>query len=154
MSTSPKIFQLTMVSQNDGGCPCGSQLTGEVLFCIGGTLNEKRSNPFKMHHSVKLPIPPPPAPPPSPTWFFDLGPGGIDEFFVVVKVAGPAAEKGPTYIPIRGVDLPGWVKQNTKLATNQIYKTGDCGIFGFAQESSLYWIYTVTAGVTNPEVHP
>ena len=74
------------------------------------------------------------------------------------RASGPPGTPS-TSITIKGSDLPGWVKQNEKEKTNQIYKSGQCGIFGFAQRNEVagqgvYWIYTVTAGVSNPKVHP
>lgn len=150
--TMSHIFQLTAVSQNDPQCSIGSQLTATITSYNGGTLTAN-SSPL----TVDLPIPPPPTPPPSPTWFLALDHTIKDASFSI-EIAGPPGTQ-TTAITINGSDMPGWVAQNEKEKTNQIYKQGTCGIFGFAQRNvvegqGVYWIYTVTGGVCDPQVHP
>ncbi|HYX22541.1 MAG TPA: hypothetical protein VFC23_00175 [Thermoanaerobaculia bacterium] len=150
------IFQLTAVSQDDRGCPIGAQLTGTVTAYSGGSL---RSGSFPVNQPVPLPIPPRGGhkAPPSPTWFLVLDDSIEDASFTIV-IEGPGTNN-PTTITIDGANMPKWVAQNQKEDTNQIYRAGQCGIFGFAQENQpsdqpVYWIYTVTGGVFHPKVHP
>ena len=150
------IFQLTAVSQDDPGCPIGAQLNGTVTAYSGGSL---RSDSFPVNTSVSLPIPPQAGKktPPSPTWFLVLD-DSIDDASFTIVIEGPGSSN-PTTITIDGANMPGWVAQNQKEDTNQIYKSGKCGIFGYAQENQptdqpISWIYTVTGGVFNPKVHP
>ncbi|MDH7447650.1 hypothetical protein [Aquimarina sp. 2201CG14-23] len=157
MSNSNKhIFQLTMVSQNDPQCNDGTDLFGEVTSFTGGTLG---ASGLKAQNQVHLPIPPDPSnpkPAPSPTWFLELD-GSIDKASFSVVISGPKGYTS-TKITIDGSNMESWVTQNEKEKTNQIYKESSCGIFGFAQKnvtaSGTYWIYTITAGVSYPVVHP
>jgi hypothetical protein len=149
-------FQLTAVSQNDpGSWPDGSQLTGTLTAYSGGTL-ESSSPP--VNQAVSLPIPPPPGPnpPTPPTWVLVMD-KTIKEASYTIVIEGPGQK--PTTINIDGANMPMWVAQNKKEDTNQIYKEGKCGIFGYAQENPvsgqpINWIYTVTGGVSYPKVHP
>ena len=151
-----QIFQFTMVSQNDPECSCGNELLGEVTAFEGGIL---RSDSFPLKKNVSLPIPPPPntpIPPPPPTWFLELD-GNIEDAYFTVTISGPDS-KSPTTITIDGSKMKKWIEQNEKEKTNQIYKESSCGIFGFAQKnivnSTTSWIYTITAGVSYPVIHP
>lgn len=168
MSQNP-VFQLSMVSQNDQpnpscpGCAAGKEIYGEVISAKikGGTFLSK-TDPIKNYPAsnepldtmVHLPYPLVPAPP-TPTWFFEIT-DGIENFSL--KAIIQTAEAQTTTIHIDGANMPGWVKKNKKETTNQIYQTGNCGIFGFAQSNDqagyTTWIYTLTAGVCNPQVHP
>jgi hypothetical protein len=151
------IFQLTVVSQNDPQSqPEGSHLSVVVDPPVGGKL---RSNSSPIDTPIPLPIPPAPGTkaPPSPTWFLELD-DTIENASYTLTVSGPDGAD-PTHITVKGSDMPGWVAQNRKQKTNQIYKKGKCGIFGFAQEHTpagqpTYWIYTVTGGVSHPQVDP
>lgn len=147
-------FQLTVVSQNDPGCSAGSQLSVIVHPPRGGSLLPQS---FPVNEAVALPVPPPPTPPPSPTWWIDLA-AGIENASYTLVISGPNGAN-PTTITVNGSDMPQWVSRNEREKTNQIYKEGSCGIFGFAQLSDKKdqprtWIYTVTAGVDNPKIHP
>jgi hypothetical protein len=148
-----QVFQLTMVSQNDPGTGCGDELKGIVLGVKGGTLN-KTSFPYQ--EGVSLPVPSN-DPPKSPTWFLDLD-GNIEDVSITIAVFGPEGEYTPKVITINGANMPGWVAQNKKDKTNQVYIESANGIFGFAQQNvvadTAYWIYTITAGVVNPKIHP
>lgn len=148
--SNKNIFQLTMVSQNDSGCNCGDQLTGELTNYCGGNL-KAGSEPFG--EKVQLPVPSN-DPPPSPTWFLELA-GAIELASFQVVVSGP---NGDTPITINGAEMATWVAQNQNEKTNQVYLESSCGIFGYAQKNVAggitNWIYTITAGVTNPVVHP
>ena len=149
------VFQLTVVSQNDAGCAAGKELTVNVAMPTGGTLQNQS---WPTGEEVPLPIPPPPRPPPSPTWWLTLGDGGIEGASYSLVISGPDGAN-PTKITINGRDMPGWVLDNQKQDTNQIYNESSCGIFGYAQYVAkpgqpVTWIYTVTAGVDHPKVHP
>ena len=151
-----QIFRLTTVSQNDPGCLDGEDLFATVTNVTGGTLLSSSS---PMNQKVSLPIPPPPghAGPPSPTWFLELN-GSIDDASFTVEISGPA-DYTTTTIVVEGADMAAWIAASKKVKTNQIYATGASGIFGYAQEDnvvdgSFNWIYTITAGVVNPMVHP
>ena len=153
---SGNIFQLTAVSQNDPGCPIGAELHAVLTAYSGGTL---RSDSFPVGERIHLPIPPGPGKtaPPSPTWFLILD-HTIKEASFTIVIDGPG-KNNQTSIQIDGANMPGWVAVNQKEDTNQIYKSGDCGIFGYAQENKpsdqpISWIYTVTGGVYQPKVHP
>ncbi|WP_299889544.1 hypothetical protein [uncultured Lacinutrix sp.] len=149
-----QVFQLTMVSQNDPGTGCGDELYGIVLGTKGGTLNKQTSFPYQ--EGVHLPIPSN-DPPKSPTWFLELD-GNIEDVSITVVVFGPEGKYNPTIITIDGANMPSWVAQNEKEKTNQIYVESADGIFGYAQENiagdTTNWIYTITAGVANPMIHP
>ncbi|MFL5386288.1 MAG: hypothetical protein ACJ8GN_27540 [Longimicrobiaceae bacterium] len=155
------VFQLTVLSQNDPECSIGSELSVVVDQPTGGTLTTgpiDAGGSFPVGTPVPLPIPPPPGAtgPESPTWFLQLS-DGIENASYSLTISGPDGSN-PTSITIAGSSMPGWVAQNQKEDTNQIYLEATCGIFGYAQENiqsqSTTWIYTVTAGVYDPMVHP
>lgn len=164
---SNTIFQLSMVSQNDQpnpsceGCSVGDQITATVLEYGGGTIyfsNAPASCPetaFPVGKPVLLPVPGA-APPPTPTWFMEVS-NGIENAWFSVEVNTPGQQ--PSVIRVNGSDMAAWVAASKKDPTNQIYAGGNCGIFGYAQENQaskqpVYWIYTITAGVCNPQIHP
>ena len=75
----------------------------------------------------------------------------------IVEVRTPGQKT--TTIILNAAEVGFWAEYNEKTKTNQIYKEGDCGIFGFAQlnkpaDQPAYFIYTITAGVDNPKIHP
>jgi len=149
------IFQLTVVSQNDGQCAVGSQLSVVVDPPTGGgTLNP---GSFPVSEPVPLPIPPAPgsSAPPSPTWFLAVG-DDIANAQYTLTISGPDGAN-PTAITVTGADVQTWAAVNVSNSTNQVYLEAACGIFGYAQSNPIpggtQWIYTVTAGVAYPVVH-
>jgi hypothetical protein len=167
---SNPIFQLSALSQNDQpnsscpGCASGTEITATILAYGGGIIyaeNAPQPYPntaFPLSKAVLLPIPPAPGttPPPTPTWFMEVN-NGIENAWFFVEIQTPG--QSPTRIHVDGSSMAAWVAANQKEPTNQIYATGNCGVFGYAQENALpkqpaYWIYTLTAGVCNPQVNP
>jgi len=160
------VFQLSILSQNDQpnpscpGCSVGDQITATVVDYGGGTIYSENApsgyptTNFPINKPVLLPIPGE-NPPPTPTWFMEVT-GGIEKAWFEVAINTPGFS--PVQIRVNGSDMAKWVAANQKTDTNQIYAEGNCGIFGYAQENlqsnPLYWIYTITAGVCNPQVHP
>lgn len=167
---SNPIFQLSILSQNDQpngvcpGCSVGAEITATIVEYGGGTIyasNAPQPYPntsFPLNKPVLLPIPPAPGTtaPATPTWFMEVT-SGIENAWFSVEIQTPGNLS--TSIRVNGSDMAAWVAANQKGPTNQIYAKGDCGIFGYAQENAasqqpVYWIYTLTAGVCNPQVHP
>ncbi len=173
ISEDQSIFQLSILSQNDqpnslcAGCSSGANIITEVLTIKGGTfLNPQNPTPNypvsneKMNTPVQLPIPSK-NPPPTPTWFFKID-GELDDLEITCKVNTPEYEV--LTIKITGREIQKWVADNYNgqifTPINQVFKKGDCGIFGVAQYNEAgnpqfaYWIYTITAGVCNPKGQP
>jgi len=163
MSQNP-VFQLSALSQNDQpnsecpGCSEGDNISAVVIAYDGCELLTPPPPPpypasnVPVGEWVHLPIPK--SKEPTPTWFFEVT-NGIENVWVDLVVFTPYY--GATEITVQGSNLPAWVAQIKKNPTNQIYKRGNCGIFGYAQDNVAeltYWIYTVTAGVCNPMLHP
>lgn len=163
MSKNP-VFQLSALSQNDQanpscpGCSEGAKITAMVTDHGGCELLTSPPPPpypasnVPVGEWVHLPIPN--SKEPTPTWFFEVT-DGIENAWIDLVIFTP--NYGFTEIYLQGSNMPCWVAQNKENPTNQIYKKGNCGIFGYAQENVTdltYWIYTVTAGVCNPMVHP
>lgn len=163
MSLNP-IFQLSALSQNDQpnpscpGCSVGDQITATLLSYGGGQIflsdppQPYPATQFPINTPVLLPIPN--SGKPTPTWFMEVE-NGIENAWFLLEVTTPGIST--KRILIEGINMPAWTKEGPK--TNQIYQGGDCGIFGFAQKNTpanqpVYWIYTVTGGVCNPQVHP
>lgn len=140
-----EVFQLTLVSQNDPGSD-GENLFGEVVALEGGPI-EGNSDP--VNEPLHLPTPQEHG---SLNWFMNLE-NGIENAAFTVRIS---SDENP--ITVLGRDLPAWVAQNQREKTNQIYQESINGIFGYAQknekEDMIQWIYTITAGVNHPRLHP
>jgi len=155
--TSLATFQLTILSQNPSSCICGQQLSATVVGIAGGKLRKESSAT-----GMTMPLPTAAAPgvigSPYPTWILDLGPGeAIEAASFTVIILGPCIP--PTTIAVPGARMGEWLSQNRKEKTNQIYLDGNCGIIGYAEkllapDQKTRWLYTITAGVTNPPLHP
>jgi hypothetical protein len=165
MSLKP-IFQLSILSQNDPGCAAGDKITASVLYHRGGNIYLKGTQPappprypvtdFPLDKPVLLPIPQNLGSP-TPTWFMEISKDDLNEVVFIVEVKTPGQKAKIIILNAGEVGL--WAEENKKTKTNQIYKEGDCGIFGFAQLNipegqPAYFIYTITAGVDNPKIHP
>ncbi len=172
-NNKPSVFQLSILSQNDqpntscDGCDVGAEITATVTAASGCTFLSKSNAipPYpvsneNMTTSVLLPIPSS-TPPPTPTWFFLVN-GKIEDIEVNLKVTTPGYPDQPCKILLTGKEIVNWVDANHggSTPTNQIFQHGNCGIFGYAQKNDkdsdqpIYWIYTITAGVCDPKVHP
>jgi hypothetical protein len=168
-NTINSVFQISILSQNDppdqccAGCAVGAEIYAFVFDYGGCNFLSAGSNRAgypasneELRKPVLLPVPAD-FPPPTPTWFFEVT-NGIDNAWVDVLILTPG--QLPCIIRINGANMELWVADNTESPTNQIYSYGNCGIFGYAQENNpgdsqpVYWIYTLTAGVCNPHVHP
>ena len=165
------VFQLSILSQNDQpnpscpGCSVGKDIY-TFVYNYGGCKflpptssipNYPASNE-KYRELVHLPIPSQ-NPPPTPTWYFELT-DSLDDAWIDVCIITPGYR--PRFITIDGSNMRNWIAQshNGETPTNQIYQHGNCGIIGYAQENAGssdqpdFWIYTLTAGICNPQVHP
>jgi hypothetical protein len=150
----PDIFQLTVVSQNDPGCSAGANLSVVVNQPVGGTL---RSDSSPVGTPVHLPTPPGQGGSgPTPNWWLELS-GDIDQAAFTLTISGPG--QTTTMIAVPGAMMREWIAASQPRSTNQVWLEAGCGIFGYAQENTppgqpKSWIYTVTAGVHDPRVHP
>lgn len=168
-NTTNPVFQVSVLSQNDqpNQCCAGRAAGAEIHAFIsayggctflppGSGVSGYPSSNEELMKPVLLPVPSS-DPPPTPTWFFEVT-NGIENAWVEVLILTPG--QLPCTIRVDGTNMPQWVGDNDEAPTNQIYQYGNCGIFGYAQENSpkapqpTYWIYTLTAGVCNPRVHP
>ncbi|MBD1208399.1 MAG: hypothetical protein H9535_08215 [Ignavibacteria bacterium] len=163
------IFQLTAVSQNDGECSQGENITAIVTSTSGVNFwiapvippSPYPATQFPYQEPVKLPIPGDGKP--SPTWFFKAS-GKLADASVTIEINTP--NQPVLYITIEGDDLVKWGSQNfvnPSFFTNQVYQTGSCGVFGLATSTQgaehkdgqalqpVSWIYTITTGVNNPQ---
>lgn len=148
---SNQTFQLSVLSQNDSGAADGAVLVCEVLKINNGTLS---SGSFPINSTVNLPIPPnneAPAPA-TPTWFL-IPSGNISNTSFEIQISCPTDPSYPTtQITINASDVEKWGSIPYDDRDNQIYSKGEYGIFGFAQIGPNGLIYTVTAGVLNPQL--
>lgn len=114
-----------------------------------------------------MPMPIPPAPgtiaAPTPTWFIEPpASGGMDSGTYSIYIWCPSDSSYPgvsIVVSAHNVEqwaaMPHYNGNNKSIARpNQIYSTGTCGVFGFAQRGPNGLIYTVTAGVNCPQVYP
>jgi len=157
------IFQLSVLSQNDPGAADGDKLYCTVTREGGG---EPWKGSFIFGEPVQLPIPPAPynTAPPTPTWWIPFTPesnvNGLSEVAYTVEITSTNKDYIPLTITIKSSELAAWVEKSKTETTNQVYREGTQGVFGFAQFNSgaacdePYWIYTITAGVLNPKVNP
>lgn len=155
-------FQLSALSQNDN---YDSKAITATVTDAGGTLEP---GSFPTSKAVDLPIPPTPSgtPPPTPTWFLDVDGNASDAYFTLEIIDDNVKPTQKTPIKISLSEVIEWAQKNppinTKepLKTNQIWQKGQHGIFGYAEQGTPVtgfkenWIYTITAGVINPEVNP
>lgn len=144
-STNKDVFQLSVLSQNDSGAASGAKLHCVITKYIGGTL--KDSSPLE----VKLPVPSQ-SPPPTPTWFL-IPDTSISEAYFTVDIFCPTEPLYPSCtIKVLASDVMEWGNIPYNERDNQIYQRGKYGIFGFAQMEELGPIYTITAGVLDPQL--
>lgn len=146
------VFQLSAVSQNDPGAADGTDLFCTITEVTGGKLT---AGSFPVNEAVALPIPPPPgenSTDPTPTWF--LSPDGdMDNTSYSLEISCPSDANYPTKsITVKASDVKKWAAIPYDDRPNQIYQGGIYGIFGFAQEGPNGLIYTVTAGVLDPQI--
>lgn len=155
--TPASRFQLTILSQSTSNCVCRQQLSATVVGITGGKLQKESpaigtTTPLLARSASALIAPTP------PTWILDLGAGeSIEAASFTVIILGPCIP--PTTITIPGARMNEWVGRNQKEKTNQIYRDGNCGVIGYAEkllgsDQKARWLYTITAGVTNPPLHP
>lgn len=145
-----KVFQLSAVSQNDNGAADGNTILCEVTKITNGTL---RTGSFPINKEVPLPTPPGQnGSGPTPTWFLQPN-GAISETSFELQISCPTDKNYPTTsITVKASDVEKWALIPYNERDNQIYQNGEYGIFGFAQEGPNGLIYTVTAGVLNPQL--
>ncbi|MFP9116112.1 hypothetical protein ACLI1A_19410 [Flavobacterium sp. RHBU_3] len=144
-------FQLSILSQNDFGAADGSNLICIVSEANGGTLQQ---GSFPLNAEILLPIPPAEGVTPlaTPTWF--LVPNGeIQDTSYTISISCPTDPSYPiTNMTINASDVSKWASVLPfDQRPNQIYSNGVYGVFGFAQTGPDGLIYTVTAGVLNPQ---
>lgn len=140
-----KVFQLSVLSQNDPGAADGNKLCCKIVGVCNGSLRE---GSFPVNENVALPIPPQEGKqaPATPTWFL-IPENGLEGSFTV-EIFCPTDPSYPSRtIAVSEADVINWAKVPFGERENQIYEGGEYGIFGFAQEGP---IYTITAGVLNP----
>lgn len=144
------VFQLSALSQNDAGAADGSQLFCEVKKITNGNL---RTGSFSINEMIALPTPPgQDGSGPTPTWFLVPENNILDTSFEL-EILCPSDNNYPkTSITIKASDVQQWASIPYNERDNQIYQEGKYGIFGFAQEGPNGLIYTVTAGVLNPQL--
>jgi hypothetical protein len=149
-TANDSVFQLSALSQNDPGVADGNKLFCNVTSITGGTL---RSGSFPINRAVALPIPPGQnGSGPTPTWFI-VPDNTIQETAFNIEVSCPTDSNYPaTKITVKASDVQKWAAIPYNERDNQIYQEGEYGIFGFAQEGPNGLIYTVTAGVLNPQL--
>jgi len=148
--TTSKVFQLSALSQNDNGAADGSTIFCEITKITNGTL---RSGSFPINEEVHLTTPPrQDSSGPTPTWFL-VPDADISETTFDLKISCPSDSSYPTTkITVKASDVQKWASFPYDKRDNQIYQGGEYGIFGFAQEGPNGLIYTVTAGVLNPQL--
>ncbi|RBW57222.1 hypothetical protein DS884_11615 [Tenacibaculum sp. E3R01] len=140
-----KVFQLSVLSQNDPGAADRDKLCCKIVGVCNGSLRE---GSFPVNENVALPIPPQEGKqaPATPTWFL-IPENGLEGSFTV-EIFCPTDPSYPSRtIAVSEADVINWAKVPFGERENQIYEGGEYGIFGFAQEGP---IYTITAGVLNP----
>ena len=144
------VFQLSALSQNDAGAADGSQLFCEVTKITNGSL---RTGSFSINEMVALPVPPGQSGSgPTPTWFLVPDDKTLDTSFYL-KISCPSDSGYPiTNITVKASDVQKGAAIPYNERDNQIYQGGKYGIFGFAQDGPDGLIYTVTAGVLNPQL--
>lgn len=145
-----KVFQLSALSQNDNGAADGSQLFCTITQVNGGSL---RNGSSPINSEVHLPIPPGQnSSVATPTWFL-IPDGNIEDTSYKLEISCPSDSNYPsTSIVVKASDVQKWALIPYDERDNQIYQNGEYGIFGFAQEGPDGLIYTVTAGVLNPQL--
>ena len=146
-SQATPVFQLSVVNQND---PINQGEGLEAKLVSWSPKVSLRGNSAPISQWV-------PVPPNSPAinWFFQIGQDNvsIEDFNVTVQIKGSYGGYEET-ISIACKEIPGWVSANYKEKTNQIYKPGTAGTFGYAQCGPDGYIYTLTGGVDDPKIHP
>lgn len=154
-SASTKVFQLSVLSQNDPGAQSGANLACVVTAVKKGTL---LPDSLPVDQFVSLPIPPTPGviPPPTPTWYLKPDPAvSVNAAAYTVEIFCPDdISYPPLSIIVAGGDVAVWGATPYGERKNQVYRGGDRGVFGFAQLGPEGLIYTITAGVLNPKAGP
>jgi len=149
--TTNSVFELNVRSQNDNGAADGNKLFCKITNISNGSL---RSGSFPINEEVHLTVPPvqtKPNPIP-PVWFLIPNDNILDTEYIL-EISCPADTNYPTKnITIKASDVEKWGAVPYNKRDNQIYQKGDYGIFGFAQEGPNGLIYTITAGVLNPQL--
>ncbi|VXA95464.1 conserved hypothetical protein [Flavobacterium sp. 9AF] len=148
--TTTNVFQLSALSQNDLGATDGSKIFCTITKVTNGTL---RAGSFPVNEEVHLPTPPGQnGSGPTPTWFL-IPDEAISETSFELQINCPTDSNYPiTKITVNASDVQQWAKIPYNDRDNQIYQEGENGIFGFAQEGPNGLIYTITAGVLNPQL--
>ncbi|WP_445457021.1 hypothetical protein [Flavobacterium sp. HNIBRBA15423] len=148
--TTSKVFQLSALSQNENGAADGSKIFCEVTKIAKGNL---RTGSFPINELVHLTTPPGQnGSGPTPTWFL-IPDSDISETSFELQISCPSDSNYPkTSITVKASDVQKWAAIPYNERDNQIYQEGEYGIFGFAQEGPNGLIYTVTAGVLNPQL--
>lgn len=148
--TASKVFQLSALSQNDAEAADGSKIFCEVTKITNGSL---RTGSFPINEDVHLTTPPGQnASGPTPTWYL-VPDSDISKTSFDLEISCPSNLSYPkTKITIKGSDVQEWAAIPYDERDNQIYQEGEYGVFGFAQEGPNGLIYTVTAGVLNPQL--
>ncbi|NHN27864.1 hypothetical protein FIA58_019475 [Flavobacterium jejuense] len=145
-----KVFQLSALSQNDNGAADGSKIFCEITKITNGSL---RTGSFPINKEVHLTTPPgQDGSGPTPTWFL-IPDNDISNTSFELQISCPSDSNYPTTsITVKASDVQIWAAIPYNDRDNQIYQGGEYGVFGFAQEGPNGLIYTVTAGVLNPQL--
>ena len=148
--TTNAVFQLSALSQNDNGAADGSKVFCKITKITNGSL---RMGSFPINKEVHLTTPPGQnGSGPTPTWFLVPDHHILDTSFEL-EISCPSDDNYPkTSIAITAAAVQKWASIPYNDRDNQIYQEGKYGIFGFAQEGPSGLIYTVTAGVLNPQL--
>ncbi|WP_130734131.1 hypothetical protein [Flavobacterium sp. J27] len=144
------VFQLSAVSQNDVEAADGSKIFCTLAKITNGTL---RTGSFPINEAVHLPTPPGQnSSGDTPSWFL-IPENNILETSFELEINCPSDSNYPvTKITVKASDVQKWANIPYNERENQIYQEGKNGIFGFAQEGPNGLIYTITAGVLNPQL--
>ncbi len=149
-TTTNTVFQLSALSQNDNGAADGNAIFCKITNVANGTL---RTGSFPVQENVALPTPPgQDHAGPTPTWFL-VPDDAVENTSFDLEISCPSDAKYPvTAITVKASDVKQWAAIPYDSRDNQIYQGGAYGVFGFAQEGPNGLIYTVTAGVLNPQL--
>lgn len=160
MDDTPRspVLQLSSFSQNDVGAVNGAALACTVTALWGGSL---RTDSAPMDEDVPLPVPADdgviPASPPS--WVL-VPSGDPDATGFRLEITCPAdPDHPPTRIQIDAAQVRAWARQDpaggarqiSRQIYRQIYRGGRYGVVGVARIGPDGPIYTVIAGVLDPE---
>lgn len=152
MDDTPRspVLQLSILSQNDHGAVNGANLACTVTALWGGTL---RTDSSPMDEDVPLPVPGDEGgmPVSSPRWVL-VPSGDPDAVGFRLEITCPAdADHPPTRIQIDAAQVLAWARQAPAGGTRQIYRGGRYGVVGVARIDPEGPVYTVIAGVLDPE---